>query len=527
MPRGLNNLEKADVAPPVFTHETKASQRKYSKSIGDTFKVSCEALGSPEPDIFWFKDGQHTDEYVYSQRGRSIVEFQIMGPADSGDYSCRARNMFGEQIKTYKLEVKQPSGSMNAIVTEAGPANSTVLEGETATLQCRVKSLNTPHLKWLKRLEPNEITEMYDTNNENTLNVGHERYRVLDTNQDVPTGNDEYLNKLVLTNTEPSDSGLYICFVTNSGFGAFTYKSMNLRVLERSKVNLHGDGVQEIPGNKNDNSETIDDNQRHKSLMILTIVISLAIIVVGLLTVIICCFMRKNQDQKETSAPLSSGNTSHYSGRSDSPDMQKPFMLDNANVNQQSVPAQGDNLLHPPNPKYFLANLPMGSGQEIKSLKHQAQLPLPPIPSNLSSNTLWNSRNNLVYPQGSALLMMSNQPYQKHGYTDSGFADNSKDYEETSAVNSGSTVVGGNQYEVPYSHHLVGPESQKQYQRSQQQYFARHFPRVSNMNVQPTMTLSSTRSELTKPVQQPPYSFRTQYNPTTATRKHLSDYESQ
>ena len=106
-------------------------------------------------------------------------------------------------------------------------------------------------------------------------------------------------------------------------------------------------------------------------------------------------------------------------------------------------------------------------------------------------------------------------------------ADNSKDYEETSAVNSGSTTLGGNQYEVPYSNHLVGPESQKQYQRSQQQYFARHFPRVSNMNAQPTMTLSSTRSELTKPIQQEPYSFSTQYNPATTTRKHLSNYESQ
>ena len=270
LPRGFNNLEKADIAPPVFTQETKSSQRKYSKSFGDTFKVTCEALGSPEPDIFWFKDGQHIDESVYSQRDRSIVEFQIMGTADSGEYSCRARNMFGEQIKTYQLEVKQASGSMNAIVTEAGPANSTVLEGETATLQCRVKSLNPPHLKWLKRLESNEILEIYETNNENTLKVGSERYRILNTNQDVPTGNDEYLNKLILANTEPSDSGLYICFVTNSGFGAFTYKSMNLRVLESSKVNIDGNSIDDSAGTNHDNSENMEDTQRHKSVIILT-----------------------------------------------------------------------------------------------------------------------------------------------------------------------------------------------------------------------------------------------------------------
>ena len=511
-------MEKSDVAPPVFTRETKSSQRRFSKTIGDTFKVTCEALGSPQPDIFWFKDGQHIDETVHYQRGRSIVEFQVMGTADSGVYSCRARNMFGEQTKNYTLEVKQPSGTMHAIVTEAGPANSTVLEGETATLQCRVKSLNPPHLKWLKKLELHEITE------ENTLRVGHERYRILNTNQDVPTGNDEYLNKLVLIDTKPSDSGMYICFVTNSGFGAFTYKSMNLRVLERSMVNIDDHKVNEAPGINEDDSY----NRRNKSVMILTIVISLAIIVVGLLTVIICCFLRKKYEHKETSAPLSSGNTSHCSGRSDSPDIQKPFMLDSGPIqNQQPGPVQGDPLLNHTNQKYFLTSLPGNSCKEKRNSKFQTQLPLPPTPPMLSSNSMWNSHNNIVYPQNPSLLIVNNQPYHKQAYTDSGFADNSKEYEESSAVNSGSTIVGGNQYEVPYSHRIVGPESQKDYQRTQQQYFARHFPRVSNINAPPTMTLSSTKSELPKTVHQAPYSFRTQYHPTATTRKHLSDYESQ
>ena len=32
LPRGLSNLEKAEIAPPVFTQETKAAQRKYVKN---------------------------------------------------------------------------------------------------------------------------------------------------------------------------------------------------------------------------------------------------------------------------------------------------------------------------------------------------------------------------------------------------------------------------------------------------------------------------------------------------------------
>ena len=78
-----------DVAPPVFTHSTKISKRKQVANVGDTFKVSCEALGSPQPEIFWFKDGQHIDEPVHYKRGKSTVEFAVMGTADSGVYTCR------------------------------------------------------------------------------------------------------------------------------------------------------------------------------------------------------------------------------------------------------------------------------------------------------------------------------------------------------------------------------------------------------------------------------------------------------
>jgi hypothetical protein len=215
-----------DVAPPVFTYSTKSSQRKHTANVGDTFKVSCEALGSPQPEIFWFKDGQHIDESVHYQRGKSTVEFSVLGTADSGVYSCRARNLIGEKVMNFTLEVRAAAGTTHAIVTEAGPANTTVRTGETATLQCRVKSLAPPHIKWLKRLEST------DTSGADTLNVGHERYRILDADQDVSTGNDEYLNKLVLEDVRESDAGMYICFVTNSGFGALTYRSMNLRVVK-------------------------------------------------------------------------------------------------------------------------------------------------------------------------------------------------------------------------------------------------------------------------------------------------------
>jgi hypothetical protein len=37
---------------------------------------------------------------------------------------------------------------------------------------------------------------------------------------------------LVIKEATVEDSGMYICFVTNSGFGALTYKSMHLTVIK-------------------------------------------------------------------------------------------------------------------------------------------------------------------------------------------------------------------------------------------------------------------------------------------------------
>ena len=286
-----------EVAPPVFTYETRTSLHHHQLQTGDTFKVSCQALGSPQPEIFWFKDGQHIDENVHYQRGKSTVEFSVLGTADSGVYTCRASNLVGESTTNFTLEVKPPVGSHQAIVTEAGPSNTTVAVGETATLKCRVKSLAQPHIKWLKRLEK------HDASSEKTLKVADERYKILDTNQEVATNKNEYLSKLTLRNVQTGDSGMYICFVTNSGFAALTYDSMNLRVIEKPVTVFNNNDIGEdysTPASSNPDANPV----------ILSIVIGLALCVLVVLFVIVVCVMKK---RRKLSAP-------------DSPEVQRPFV---------------------------------------------------------------------------------------------------------------------------------------------------------------------------------------------------------
>ena len=63
-----------------------------------------------------------------------------------------------------------------------------------------------------------------------SVNAGSERYRVMASAPDVRVAEGEYVNRLVIPSAAAADAGLYICFVTNSGFGPLTYKSAYLKV---------------------------------------------------------------------------------------------------------------------------------------------------------------------------------------------------------------------------------------------------------------------------------------------------------
>ena len=61
----------------------------YFRKIGETFSVTCEAWGSPTPEIVWRKDGRLlTDGTNYIHAGKTSYEMVILNPNDAGLYSC-------------------------------------------------------------------------------------------------------------------------------------------------------------------------------------------------------------------------------------------------------------------------------------------------------------------------------------------------------------------------------------------------------------------------------------------------------
>jgi hypothetical protein len=56
-----------------------------------------------------------------------------------------------------------------------GPANLTVGAGDTARLDCRVRSAQMPHIKWLRRLEAGSRIE----DDGEIIPVGEDKYRII------------------------------------------------------------------------------------------------------------------------------------------------------------------------------------------------------------------------------------------------------------------------------------------------------------------------------------------------------------
>jgi len=437
-PRNLPDDSLPDVAPPVFTSDTLAAPRRHTKEVGETFEARCEALGSPQPEIFWFKDGVHISDAVRFEpdTGASSLEFSVLGAADEGVYTCRARNMMGERTVNYTLEVRRPAGAAaHAIVTGVGP-DATAVEGESVSLQCRVKSITSPHVKWLKRSEIVEgdssmRSSPYSNmrNSPISLKVGSERYSILDNHEESPTSKPhEYVSRLLISEAREEDAGMYLCFVTNSGFGPLTYHSMKLAVIKAKKTPIiHPNLVpnNDVVGPRPDvrlppQTDAKPPSREPDRLLILVICLSTLVLI--LLAIAVACVCRRKASSSSSSAASTASSSksplSVYASAAEIDEAQRPFVGYHHAQQQQHLMNNNAKLaggflqpaLVPPPPNYP----PAYFGKVYPASDHYQQ-------------------QQLRCGQAGTIV------------TDSGFGSSPKE-----------TARGGssfsNQYEVPYSH---------------------------------------------------------------------------
>ncbi|XP_051535075.1 roundabout homolog 1-like isoform X1 [Myxocyprinus asiaticus] len=141
--------------PPVFV----VRPRNEVAGMGRTVTFQCEATGSPQPAIFWQKEGSQnllfssqppppSSRFSVSQTGDLTIT--AVERSDGGYYSCQALNIAGSVITKVLLEVTDVISDRPPPIVRQGPTNQTVAVDGTVVLGCQATGTPTPTILWRK-----------------------------------------------------------------------------------------------------------------------------------------------------------------------------------------------------------------------------------------------------------------------------------------------------------------------------------------------------------------------------------------
>ncbi|XP_009958752.1 PREDICTED: hemicentin-1-like, partial [Leptosomus discolor] len=176
---------------PVIQH----GQQVFSTIEGIPVTLPCKASGVPKPSIVWSKKGEVilSSNVKFSAGSDGSLYVVSPGGEETGEYMCTATNAAGYatrkvQLTVYvKPRVSRPGDQEGNAYDK--PIEISVIAGEDVTLPCEVKSLPPPIITWAKEMQ--------------LISPFSPRHTFL------PSGS------MKISETQVSDSGMYICVATN------------------------------------------------------------------------------------------------------------------------------------------------------------------------------------------------------------------------------------------------------------------------------------------------------------------------
>ncbi|KAK2540204.1 Hmcn1 [Columba guinea] len=176
---------------PIIQH----GQQIFSTIEGIPVTLPCKASGVPKPSIVWSKKGEVilSSDVKFSAGSDGSLYVVSPGGEETGEYVCTATNAAGYatrkvQLTVYvKPRVSRPGDEEGNAYDK--PLEISVIAGEDVTLPCEVKSLPPPIITWAKEMQ--------------LISPFSPRHTFL------PSGS------MKISETQISDSGMYICVATN------------------------------------------------------------------------------------------------------------------------------------------------------------------------------------------------------------------------------------------------------------------------------------------------------------------------
>ncbi|KAM8705950.1 hypothetical protein ACLKA7_010276 [Drosophila subpalustris] len=134
--------------PPRFRNLKKMSTL-YTRPSGSSVSLNCQAVGNPEPNITWYRNGSIdlTRTYGIYRKTKWQLNMEDLVPEDSDQYACKLCNPLGCLKHVMNLMVSDRVNHKPILLK--GPANLTLLINESGQMECKYLSDLTSKKAWI------------------------------------------------------------------------------------------------------------------------------------------------------------------------------------------------------------------------------------------------------------------------------------------------------------------------------------------------------------------------------------------
>ncbi|KAF7492736.1 Down syndrome cell adhesion molecule -like protein [Sarcoptes scabiei] len=214
---------------------------------GDRIKLMCSVIEGDQPiQIEWLRNNKiiKSSDQISIQNGDdySLLTFKNVLITDSDKWTCQARNSYAIDNSTVEIVVNVPPKWVHE------PKNSEVILSRSLTLNCQAEGFPKPKIVWKKAT--NSMTSLMMATNQNE-NFNYEKIKSLSSYSENNGGgnqNNDFRDilssyryqvfsngSLFLQETEITDSGLYMCQISN-GVGVDLSKVIQIQVRQPPRV---------------------------------------------------------------------------------------------------------------------------------------------------------------------------------------------------------------------------------------------------------------------------------------------------
>ncbi|KAK4877721.1 hypothetical protein RN001_010227 [Aquatica leii] len=132
--------------PPVFTLHPES----LNTQIGQNAKLECVAVGTPAPQISWFRNNERLKNggRVQISQDGTVLEIKNIKASEGGLYVCEARNELGYREASAKVEIETVVQRPPTFIYK--PYDIQAVLGSTIELPCKGDGVPTPGLQWRK-----------------------------------------------------------------------------------------------------------------------------------------------------------------------------------------------------------------------------------------------------------------------------------------------------------------------------------------------------------------------------------------